>query len=377
MITRLIENKIKEALFKGKVLLLYGARQVGKTTLVKQLVSEISNSLYLNCDEPDIRVALENQTSTALKAFIGQKTFVVIDEAQRVPNIGLTLKLLIDQFPEVQCLATGSSAFELMGSVKEPLTGRKKEFTLYPISFEELKHHSSALEAGRLLERRMIVGCYPEVIQLEGTEAEDAIRDLASSYLYKDILMFNRIRNSDGLVKLVQALALQLGQEVSPTELSQLLGMDKNTVTSYIRILEQSFVVFRLPSYNKNLRNELKRSQKIYFCDNGIRNAVINQFSPLALRQDIGALWENFMLSERLKYQTNMLKRVNRYFWRTHSQQEIDYIEEGDGPLKAYEFKWKPTKKHCPPLFAGAYPNAQFEVIHPESYWPFISDTAH
>ncbi len=374
MITRLIESCIESHLFKGKVLLIYGARQVGKTTLVKKLCQRFPGSLYLNCDEPDIRASLENRTSTELKAFVGDHRLIVLDEAQRIPNIGLTLKLWVDQFPDVQIIATGSSSFELSDSVQEPLTGRKKEFHLFPISLEEIKAHSSQTEAHRLLERRLIVGSYPEIVQKEGPEAESLIRDIAASYLYKDILMFHRIRNPEVLTRLLQALALQLGQEVSNNELSQLLGIDKNTVASYIHILEQNFVIFRLTSFSRNLRNELKKSQKIYFYDNGIRNAILNQFGPLALRQDLGALWENLMISERIKFHSNRLLVVNRYFWRSHSQQEIDYLEEDGGLLRAFEFKWKSKKQSIPPLFSRAYPDTPFAKITSEDYWRFVAE---
>ena len=284
-------------------------------------------NLYINCDELDIKDALTNKTSTELKYFIGNRKLVIIDEAQRVKNIGLTLKLLADNFPNIQIIATGSSSFELSNSVIEPLTGRKLEFYLYPLSAGELKTIYSDLEINRLLENLIIYGMYPEIV-LDGDNREVSLKELARSYSYKDISTYQNIKNHDALIKLLQALALQAGSEVSYNELSNLLGIDKKTVENYIQILEKAFIIFRLTSFNTNKRNELKRLRKIYFYDTGIRNALINNLNPLNLRQDTGALWENYIISERIKFLKNSGMDRRSYFWRTLIKQEVDYIEE-------------------------------------------------
>ena len=372
-IHRTIKKQIQSRFFQGKVIILYGARQVGKTTLVKEILDEHpKGSVYFNCDEPDVRAAFTEKSSTQLKSFIGNNKLVVIDEAQRVKDIGLTLKLLIDNYPEIQIIATGSSSFELSNKTVEPLTGRHFEFHLYPISTQEMLSHASELEEKRQLERRLIYGMYPEVLMQEGPEAEQRVKSISQSYLFKDILVFREIRNSEALEKLLQALALQLGNEVSFNELSQLIGVDKNTVMQYLQILERAFVVFRLPPFSRNARNELKKLRKVYFYDNGIRNAIINNFNPLHLRNDVGALWENFMISERHKKNVYSGVNVNRFFWRTHSQQEIDYIEESSGKLSAFEFKWKAKKTKAPSLFSKNYPEASFECINQENYLDFL-----
>lgn len=372
-ISRNIGKQITQKLFKGKTIIIYGARQVGKTTLVKQILkSHPEKSLYLNCDEPDIREALKDQTSSALKAFLGDKKLVVIDEAQRVKNIGITLKLLNDNFPEMQIIATGSSSFELSNQIIEPLTGRIYEFHLYPFSLHELKAFLNDIDIQRTLERRLIYGMYPEVVIKEGEESQEIIKMISESYLYKDILVFQNIKNSEALERLLQALALHLGNEVSYNELSQLIGIDKNTVDHYIQILEKAFIIFRLPPFSRNIRNELKNLRKIYFYDNGIRNALINNFNSLNLRNDIGALWENFMISERIKWNQNKNKNCNIYFWRTHNGQEIDYIEESEGKIHAFEFKWKKQKYKVPNKFSIFYPNTTVSLIHQGNFNDFL-----
>lgn len=369
---RFIEDRIHRLFFKGKAIILYGARQVGKTTLIRRLQERRpEKSIYLNCDEPDIRQALTNATSTELKALLGKVRMVFIDEAQRVKNIGLTLKLLVDNFPDLQVMATGSSSFELSDSISEPLTGRKFELQLFPFSVEELRHDLSDLEIQRLLGHRMLYGMYPEIVQNYGEE-QDLLKEIAQSYLYKDVLQYQNIRNPEILEKLLQALALQVGNEVSYNELAGLLGIDKKTVANYIRILEQAFVVFSLRPFSRNLRNELKKLRKIYFVDTGIRNALINNFNPMSLRQDSGALWENFMISERLKLNTNRNDGVNMYFWRTHQQQEIDLIEDRDGKLTGYEFKWGNKKFRVPKIFIDTYPGSAVSPVTPENFSDFV-----
>src|SRR3989339_1071925 len=365
ILARKIQKRIENSLFKGKVIILYGPRQVGKTTLVKKILeSYLNDSVYFSCDEPDVRQALTNKTSNALHSFLGNKKLIVLDEAQRVKDVGLTLKLLVDNFPNIQIIATGSSSFELSNKVIEPLTGRNVEFHLYPFSVQELLSVNDQLTVQRILERRLIYGMYPEVIKASGAEEEKAVRSIARDYLYKDILMFQDIKNPEILEKLLQALALQLGNEVSYNELSQLVGVDKNTIDSYIRILEQAFIVFRLPPFSRNIRNELKSLRKIYFYDNGIRNALINNFNFLDLRNDVGALWENFTISERIKWNQNKNKNCNIYFWRTHDGQEIDYIEESEGKIQAFEFKWKKQKYKAPKKFTDFYPKANVSLVH-------------
>ncbi len=372
IIKRTIQKKIESSLFKKKVVIIYGARQVGKTTLVKAILEKIpQDSGYFNCDEPDIRSALTEKTSTELKAFFGRKKFVVLDEAQRVKNIGLTLKLLVDNFPEMQVIATGSSSFELSNKVSEPLTGRKYEHHLYPFSLEELKDIYSDLEINRLLERMMVFGMYPGIALAE-TNTEIELKELSKSYLYKDALQYQYIKSPEVLEKLLQALALQIGSEVSYNELSSLLGIDKNTVAVYIRILESAFIIFRLNPFSRNLRNELKKLRKIYFYDLGVRNVLINNLNPLELRQDTGALWENFMISERLKHNNNHNIGVNAYFWRTKQKQEIDYLEETGGKLSGFEFKWKKDRVRFPKPFLESYPGTKIELVTKDNYWKFL-----
>lgn len=372
IIVRRIQKDLEEALFKGKIVVLYGARQVGKTTLAQKILEKYKNdSLYLNCDEPDVREALTNKTSTELKSFIGSRRLVVIDEAQRVKNIGLTLKLIADNFPSTQVIATGSSSFELSGKISEPLTGRKIEFFLYPFSVEELAQIYSPLEMARLLEERLVFGMYPGII-FAGPDREKRVRELATSYSYKDVLTYQDIRNPELLEKLLQALALQIGSEVSYTELAQLLGVNKITVENYIRILEQAYIVFRVGPFSRNIRNELKKKRKIYFYDLGLRNALINNLNPVSLRQDVGALWENFMVIERVKRNNNLGITANIYFWRTTAGKEIDYLEDSGGILSGYELKWQKNSFTTPKEFLNAYSGSTVKLINRLNYLEFL-----
>lgn len=373
MINRAIETKVKARLFKGKAILIFGPRQVGKTTLVKKIAAEVGLPVsWLSGDEPDVRLALGNTTSTQFKNLIGQAKIVVIDEAQRIENIGLTLKLAVDNFPEVQIIATGSSAFELANKLNEPLTGRKYEFYLYPLSFGELVQHQGLLIEKRLLESRLVYGTYPEIINQVGNEKE-VLTLLTDSYLYKDLFLYEGIKKSSLLSKILTALALQLGSEVSYNEIGQLVGADKNTVEKYIDLLEQAFVIFRLNAFSRNVRNELKKSRKIYFYDNGVRNAIINNFRAIGLRTDTGALWENYLIAERLKMVKYAQMYGSRFFWRTTQQQEIDYLEERDGSIEAFEFKWNPqTRVKFPKTFTDAYPESSLKLVHPQNYEEFL-----
>ncbi|ATP56802.1 ATPase [Pedobacter ginsengisoli] len=373
MILRAITASIKHRLSDEKAIILLGPRQVGKSTLLQQLSSDFkSDVLWWNGDDADIRTLLANPTSSILRSLIGKAKTLVIDEAQRIENIGLCIKLIIDQIKEVKVIATGSSAFELANSINEPLTGRKWEYNLYPFSFSEMVNDHGLLEEKRLLNHRLIYGYYPEIVNNPGEE-ELRLKQLSSSYLYKDILTWERIQKPDKMEKLVQALAFQIGSEVSYNELGQIVGLDNQTTEKYIDLLEKSFIVFRLSSLSRNLRNELKKSRKFYFYDNGLRNAVINQFSPALLRQDIGALWENFIVSERVKLLAYEQISYNQYFWRTHAQQEIDYIEERNGLMKAYEIKWNvKTKNKFPKTFLDAYKDTETKIITPENIHEFL-----
>ena len=361
---------------KGKVLLLIGPRQVGKTTLLKNILTSISSEKkvqFWNCDESDVRQFLSEANSAKLKSFVGNSDFIVIDEAQRVKDIGLTIKLLHDSFPNVQLAVTGSSSLDLSNSINEPLTGRKFEYNLFPFSTNELVSHTSMLEEMRLLKNRLVYGFYPDVVNNPGEEKE-ILTNIINSYLYKDVFEFQDIRKSSVIEKLVQSLALQVGSEVSFNELGNLLGIDTVTVQRYVDLLEKAYVIFHIRSFSRNVRNELKKSIKIYFYDNGVRNSVISNFSPVELRSDIGALWENFLISERIKNNTYHNKHAKYYFWRTTQKQEIDFIEEVDQNLFAYEFKYNPKKVNskCPVTFSNNYPNVPFDVITSENYMDFV-----
>lgn len=372
MITRLLEREIKAKSNCGKAIILLGARQVGKTTLLKKIFPANPRTLWLNADEYDIQSMFDRPSSSSFRALFGKHETVIIDEAQKIPEIGRKLKIITDEIPQLQVIATGSSAFELTNKLNEPLTGRKWEYYLYPISYSEMVAHHGIIEENRLLEHRLLYGYYPEVVSSLGDE-KDILRQLSDSYLYKDILMIQDIKRTDALVKLLQALSFQVGNMVSYTELSTMTGLDSKTVEKYITLLEQVFIIFRLGSYSRNLRKELKRSRKIYFYDNGIRNALISNFSSLNMRADQEALWENFLMSERRKYLHYNKIWCNSYFWRTTEQQELDYIEDMDGILYAYEFKWNPAKKaKLSKTFSGAYPNNEYKVINRENFQEFL-----
>ena len=375
-IERDLKAVLESKIGKGKVLLLIGPRQVGKTTLLKNILTSISSEKkvqFWNCDESDVRQFLSEANSAKLKSFVGNSDFIVIDEAQRVKDIGLTIKLLHDSFPNVQLAVTGSSSLDLSNSINEPLTGRKFEYNLFPFSTNELVNHTSMLEEMRLLKNRLVYGFYPDVVNNPGEEKE-ILTNIVNSYLYKDVFEFQDIRKSSVIEKLVQALALQVGSEVSFNELGNLLGIDTVTVQRYVDLLEKAYVIFHIRSFSRNVRNELKKSIKIYFYDNGVRNSVISNFSPVELRSDIGALWENFLISERIKNNAYHNKHAKYYFWRTTQKQEIDFIEEVEQNLFAYEFKYNPKKVNskCPVTFSNNYPNVPFDVITSENYMDFV-----
>ena len=373
MIERSIKEQINSRLYKGKAVIIVGPRQVGKTTLLRMLVADTDRKVLVwNCDEPDVRKKLNEPTSTELGAETANVDLILIDEAQRVKNIGITLKLLVDNYPEKQVVVTGSSAIELSSSINEPLTGRKYEYVMFPFSSEELIREFGATEERRMLERRLIYGSYPEVVNHPGEERETLI-DLVNSYLYKDIFSFQDVRKPEIVEQLLQALALQVGCEVSFNELGRLLGLTSITVQRYIDLLEKSYVLFHLRSFSRNVRSELKKSRKIYFYDNGVRNAILGDYKPLDLRTDTGALWENYVISERMKHNSYSTFYGKSYFWRTQQQQEVDYIEDYDGVLHTYEFKWSSTKQpRLTETFAKNYPDHTFSVVNPDNYQDFV-----
>jgi len=372
MIFRELHTVIESKLFQNKAIILLGARQTGKTTMLKELTKNKEGVLWLNADEADTVALFENASSTRFKAIFAGKKIIVIDEAQRISNIGLKLKLITDQISDVQIIVTGSSAFDLANSVNEPLTGRKWEYKLFPLSFAEMVNHHGFIEENRMLKHRLIYGYYPEVVKNQGDE-KNILKQLSDSYLYKDILMWERIKKPDKLLKLLQSLALQIGSEVSFNNIGNLIGLDNQTVEKYIQLLEQTYIIFRLPAFSRNHRKELKAGKKIYFYDTGIRNALIANFNLPELRPDIGSLWENFIISERIKFLQYKNIWTNSYFWRTQDQQEIDYIEEMDGVLFAYEIKWNANKKSfLSKSFADTYPNNEYKVINPENFEKFL-----
>ncbi|MCK5520552.1 MAG: ATP-binding protein [Candidatus Marinimicrobia bacterium] len=374
MVQRHIYKDIKKYLFAGKTLIIFGARQVGKTTLVNEIKKDYKDSsLILNGDDFDVRSLFENINHTRLKPILKNIKLCIVDEAQRIPNSGLALKIIHDNFPKTQCIATGSSAFEIADKIQETMTGRKIDFFLYPFSFSEMVQHHGFLEEKRLLNHRLIYGYYPDIVLQSGREKK-YLKSLTSSYLYKDLLSLESIRKPELLEKLLKALALQIGQEVNYNEIAQLIGTNKNTVEKYINLLEKNYIIFRINAFSRNVRNEIKKGRKIYFHDNGIRNAIIDNYQIFENRNDIGALWENFLISERKKNINNYDLNCKEYFWRTTQRQEIDYIEQEDsGELKAFEFKWNSNKRvSAPKTFINGYPNTTFEVISPDNMDTFL-----
>lgn len=371
MIKRALKKKIENRFGTGKAILLIGPRQVGKTTLFNKLL-EGKEYLFLNGDDPTVRKLLSNPNLEQLKNIIGTYTIVFIDEAQRIENIGLSLKLITDQLKSVQLLVSGSSAFDLNNQTQEPLTGRKWEYQLYPISWGEFESNVGYLKAEQQLELRIVYGMYPDVIN-NFSEEKEILKQLTDSYLYKDILSYGGIRKPEVLEKLLRALAFQIGSEVSYNELAQLLGIDKKTVATYIDLLCQAYVIFKLPSFSKNLRNEIKTNQKIFFYDTGVRNMIIGDLSPMDDRQDKGNLWENFLIAERLKFRAYNSSLAKGYFWRTVQQQEIDYVEEEEGWVKGFEIKWNPKNKiKVPKTFLQAY-DAKVKIINRENFRDFLN----
>ncbi len=373
MIHRILQEQITSLLGNGKAIIIMGARQVGKSTLLETIFRHRENVLWMTGDDLDIQELFSQMTSTRLKAILGNTKTLIIDEAQRIPDIGLRLKLITDQIKDVQVVATGSSSFELASKVNESMAGRKREFRMFPISFSEMVSHTNLLEELRLIPHRMVFGYYPEVVSNPGSESV-ILKELSNSFLYKDILSLENINKPEKIVRLLKALAFQIGSQVSYNEIGQLVGLDTKTVERYIDILEKSYIIFRLGTFSRNLRNELKASRKVYFWDLGIRNYLIGNLSQVENRTDAGALWENYVITERLKRNFYQGSIAQYWFWRTMQQKEIDYLEEENGQLHAYEFKWNDKKSNVriPETFAKTYPDASFQVITPKNADEFL-----
>ena len=373
MVSRSQIDYAKARLFKGKALLVFGPRQVGKTTFVENLINDLNKkSLFFNGDESDVIALFENPNASKLKNIIGTNEILVIDEAQRISNIGIVLKIIVDQIKTVQVIATGSSSFELANKLNEPLTGRKYEMFLYPLAFAEMVAHNGLLEEKRALEQRLIYGSYPEIIT-NPIDAKEHIKLIANSYLYKDLFILDQVSKPVLLQKIVKALALQVGSEVNTNELSKLLQVDNKTIEKYIDLLEKAFVIFKLPALSNNVRNEIKKGRKIYFYDNGIINAVTGNFNPLAQRTDVGSLWENYIISERIKHLNIQQSEASSYFWRTTQQQEIDYIEKHEEQILACEIKWNAKAKYkIPATFSTNYANVTSKIVTPNTYEDFL-----
>jgi len=373
-IRRSIQSKIEEVLFKNKVIIIYGARRTGKTTLVKAILENFKDETrYINCENLVNKEVLETQNIEQLKAFLGNYKLIVLDEAQNINRIGHVLKLLVDTYPEIQIIATGSSSFDLANQTGEPLVGRSRSFLLYPLSIQEITTEYDLLFVQSKLENYLRFGLMPPVFGLSEQEAIEELNQIASHYLYKDILAFDGVKQSSLVQNLLKALALQLGSEVSYRELGELVSTSHQTVARYIDLLEKCHIIFTLSSLSRNPRNEIKQGKKIYFYDLGIRNTLIQNYNILELRTDVGALWENFCILERMKLLQSRKQFYNQYFWRSSTQKEIDYIEEYDGILHTFEFKWS-TRKHPeqPKLFAESYPQSTYDIINRENYWKYL-----
>ncbi len=374
MIKRIIEDKIKSKLFSGKLVLIFGPRQSGKTTLLRQILASYpEHGAYYNCDEREVRDLFSSQNSSVLRSVIGTKKLILIDEAQRIDNAGLNLKIIVDNIPDVQVIASGSSSFELSDKLNEPLTGRKWEYNLYPLAFQELAGNTEPMEEIKHLKLRLVYGAYPEVVTNPGNEQE-ILANLSSSYLYKDVFALHDLRRPELVEKLLRALAFQVSSEVSYHELAQLVDSDRSTVERYIGILERAFVLFRLPNFSSNLRNEIKRSRKIYFWDNGIRNALISDYRPVELRDDIGKLWENYIVSELFKKRDYLKLLAQPFFWRSKSSGDVDYLEVLNSVITAYELKWNPKKVARARAFQNAYPQAELKLINPGNYFQYLQE---
>ena len=374
-IEREISDRFLKSMIPNKVLVLLGPRRVGKTSFLKHLTTLIKEPiLQLNGEDIATVEVLKQRTVENYKRLMGKNAILIIDEAQKIPNIGLILKLIVDEIDGIKVIVTGSSMFDLTNQLGEPLTGRKITFQLYPIAQMEYQKEDNLVKTKSNLEERLIYGSYPELLQYTSNEEKTAyLRELVSSYLLKDILEHDGIRNSGKMIDLLRLIAFQIGKEVSLDELAKQLGISRNTVERYLDLLSKVFVIYKLQGFSRNLRKEVTKSHKWYFYDNGIRNALIANFNPFNLRNDIGELWENYLLSERIKYQQYNGMVVNNYFWRTYQQQEIDWVEERGGEIFAYELKWKTDKKvKIPSAWKEAYPDSKFEVMSSDNYLDWI-----
>lgn len=374
MILRKLESILTSRLGQQKAIILVGARQVGKSTLFDSITKKLDAPvLSLNCDEPVVRETLSGISTGNLKLLIGNNKVILIDEAQRVNDIGMVIKRIVDNYPDIQVLVTGSSALGMRDRINEPLTGRKFEYEMYPVSTGEIYDTFGLVQTSQMLENRLIYGSYPDVLT-HPEDAKEILANLSDSYLYKDILEMDSVRKPELLRKLLIALALQVGSEVSYNELASTVGSDAKTTERYVDLLEKCFVVFRLTALSRNLRNELKKTKKIFFYDTGIRNAIINNFAPPALRNDMGAIWENFFIMERIKRNKYLGERKNYYFWRTADQNEIDFVEEFDGQFELFEMKWNPRNRNSkfPQAFLNAYPCRNMTVVSPDNYLEFL-----
>ena len=371
-----LEN-LEKLLTPHKVIIIYGARRCGKTTLLNKFIEKKAVSdkyLFVNGEDINIKRIIESQSIEVFKNFIGDKEFLIIDEAQKIDNVGLNLKLIVDNIKDIKVIVSGSSSFELGRHTGEPLTGRKFTLKLYPLAQLELKNIEDYHETQANLEDRLIFGSYPEVILENSNEKKILyLREIVNSYLLRDILELEGIKKHNKILKLLQLLCFQIGKEVSFNELGRQLGMSKNTVEKYLDILEESFVIFHLSGFSRNLRKEITRGRRYYFCDCGIRNALINNYNNLSLRNDIGGLWENYSIVERLKKQHYENIFSNNYFWRTYDQQEIDMIEERGGKLTAYEIKWTEKKIKVPPQWKNTYKDSSYSLICRKNYLEFIT----
>jgi len=372
MYKRKIQKKIEDWLFKNKILIIYGARQVGKTTLCKTILQKYKSKYatsYFNCEHPEVQNFLQ-QGPEIMKQFFGDSNFICLDEAQTVQNIGRIIKIFHDAYPDIQLILTGSSSFELSNTINEPLTGRSLEFILYPISFSEYTESKNPLEKKSILSQTLIYGLYPEICTSSQETKKILLLDLTKKYLYKDIFSFSGIKNHNLVYKILKALAYQLGNEVSIPEIAKLVGSTQPTVEHYINILEKAFIIFRLESFSTNQRKEIRKSKKIFFYDVGIRNALIENFDFLDLRNDRGAVFENFVLLEKKKESSFLCDHSNFFFWRTYDQQEIDIIQKKENKIFAFEVKWQSGKKIKTPIFfQNTYPDAEFSVITLENFF--------
>lgn len=373
-INRMLQDKIVSRIEPNKVVLIFGARRVGKTVMMRKIVSGYSGrTMMLNGEDYDTLALLEDRSAANYRHLLEGVDLLAIDEAQAIPEIGRILKLIVDEIPGISVLASGSSSFDLLNKTGEPLVGRSAHFILTPFSQREIAQTETPLETRQNLESRLIYGSYPEVVMLNSYERKmDYLRDIVSAYLLKDILTIDGLKNSSKMRALLRLVAFQLGSEISYEELGKQLGMSKGTVEKYLDLLEKSFVIYRLGAYSRNLRKEVTKAGKWYFYDNGIRNALIGAFSPLAIRQDVGSLWENYIIGERRKANFNESLHKEFYFWRTYDKQEIDLIEKGDKGMTALEFKWGNKMPSAPKVFQQAYPEAEYKVVNKENYLEFI-----